>query len=89
MTTANTDNTRRSKQEKLLEGTMSMLKDSKEKNDVISELIYFSEYLKTAPMSNDGMSRTITMWKDHLQRYHHIVQKSLPITQLTASSHHC
>ena len=34
--------------------------------------------LKTAPMSDDDMLKTITMCKDQLQRSHDIVHKSLP-----------
>ena len=76
--TAIKDNVRRSKQDKLLEGTMLMLKDDKEKKDLINKLIYFSECLKTVPLSDDNVLKTITMCKDHLQRSHDIVQKSLP-----------
>ena len=78
MSTHNTDNLRRSKEDKLLEGTMLILKDNKEKHDIINKLIYYTECLKTAPLSNEDVLKTITMCKDYLQRSHDIVQKSLP-----------
>ena len=49
--------------------------DDKEKKDVINKLIFFS---KTVPTSDDDMSKTIKMRKDHLQRSHGIFQKHLP-----------
>ena len=62
MTINNTDNVRRSKEDKLLEGTMLMLKDNKEKYDVINKLIYFSECLNTAPLSNDDVLKPYYCW---------------------------
>ena len=51
-----------------------MLKDNKEKNDVINKLICFSESLKNAPMSENDVLKPITMRKDHTHRSHDIAQ---------------
>ena len=67
-----------SKQDKILEGTMLIIKDNKCKKDIINKLIYFSECFKSAPMSDDDVLKTITMCTDYLQRSHDVVEKSLP-----------
>ena len=78
MTTDDTGNVRRNKRDKLLEGTILIPKDNKEKNDAINKLISFSECLKMEPMRDNDMLKTITTCNDCLQRSHDISQKHLP-----------
>ena len=63
-----TDPLRRSKQDKFLEGTIKILKDNKEKIDIVNKLVYFIECLKTAPMNENDIVKTMTMCKDYLKR---------------------
>ena len=63
-----TNNLRRSKQDKLLEGTINIIKDNKLKLDIVNKLIYFIDCLKNAPMNENVVVKTITMCKEYLQR---------------------
>ena len=50
-----TSNFRRSKQDKLLEGTLNIIKDNKKKLDVINKLMYFIDCLNNAPMNENDV----------------------------------
>ena len=66
---------RRRKQGKLLEGTITTLKDNKEKLDLINKLDFFTDYLKSSPMNENEVISTIRICKDHLQRSYDLIKK--------------
>ena len=63
-------NFRRSKQDKLLEGTLNILKDNKKKLDVVNKLMYFIDCLNNAPMNENDVVSIMNVCKDYLKHLH-------------------
>ena len=73
-----TDFARSSQQDKLLEGTITILKDNNNKKYLINKLECLCDCLKTAPMNENDVISTLTLCKDHLKRSHDVVNQHLP-----------
>ena len=71
-------NFRRSKQDKLLEGTLNILKDNKKKLDVINKLMCFIDCLSNVPMNENDVVNIMTMCKDYLKQSHSMMLVNLP-----------
>ena len=66
-----TEFSRASQEEKLIEGTIKILKD------LIYKLDYFCDCIKTAPIDENDVINTIALYKDHLQRSHDVVNNKI------------
>ena len=71
-------NFRRSKQDKLLEGTLNILKDNNKKLDVINKLMYFIDCLSNVPMNENDVVNIMTMCNDYLKQSHSLMLVNLP-----------
>ena len=69
---------RTSQQEKLLEGTMTILKDKNNKKDLTNKLDYLCNCTKTAPIDENHVMSTTTLCEYHLQRSHDGVNQHFP-----------
>ena len=76
MMTDKTDNLRRSNQDKFFDVTTQMLKNNKGKLNVINKLMCFIECVKIAHVNENDVVKTITMWKNCLQRSHDVLSAS-------------
>ena len=70
-------NFRRSKQDKLLEGTLNILKDNNKKLDVMNKLMCFVDCLNNAPMNENDSVNVMTMCKDYLKKSHSLMLVNL------------
>ena len=63
---------------KLLEGSISILKDNKQKLDAINKIIYVIESIKTAPINENDVVKIMSTCKDYLQRSHDLANENMP-----------
>ena len=73
-------NLRRSKQDKLLEGTFNIIRNNKQKLDAMNKSTCFIDCLKNTHMSECDVVKTMTMCKDCLQRLHDTINENSPKT---------
>ena len=77
--TMSVEPTRKSKEDKMIAGTIAIHNDNIDKLNIINKLQCFLESLKSHPMNENDVHSMIVMCKEHLQQSHDVANINLPL----------